>query len=79
MSLVGPRPHALKAKADGKLYADVVDGYFATPPGEAGRHRMGADQWLAGRDRHRGEDPKRVEHDLYYIDNWSVPSIFTSC
>ena len=33
LSLVGPRPHALKAKAEEKLYADVVDGYFA-------RHRV---------------------------------------
>ena len=33
LSLVGPRPHALKAKAADKLYADAVDGYFA-------RHRV---------------------------------------
>jgi lipopolysaccharide/colanic/teichoic acid biosynthesis glycosyltransferase len=26
LSLVGPRPHALKAKAEDKLYSDVVDG-----------------------------------------------------
>jgi lipopolysaccharide/colanic/teichoic acid biosynthesis glycosyltransferase len=29
LSLVGPRLHALKAKAEDKLYYDVVDGYFA--------------------------------------------------
>ncbi|MCB1508780.1 MAG: sugar transferase, partial [Hyphomicrobiaceae bacterium] len=29
LSLVGPRPHALSAKASGDLYQDVVDGYFA--------------------------------------------------
>ncbi len=29
LSLVGPRPHALQAKADNRLYHDVVDGYFA--------------------------------------------------
>ena len=33
LSLVGPGPHALKAKAEDKLYSDVVDGYFA-------RHRV---------------------------------------
>jgi lipopolysaccharide/colanic/teichoic acid biosynthesis glycosyltransferase len=33
LSLVGPRLHALKAKAEDKLYYDVVDGYFA-------RHRV---------------------------------------
>ncbi|MGI9405348.1 MAG: exopolysaccharide biosynthesis polyprenyl glycosylphosphotransferase, partial [Hyphomicrobiaceae bacterium] len=29
LSLVGPRPHALQAKAADELYYDVVDGYFA--------------------------------------------------
>ena len=33
LSLVGPRPHATKAKAADQLYNDVVDGYFA-------RHRV---------------------------------------
>ena len=33
LSLVGPRPHALQAKAVNRLYNDVVDGYFA-------RHRV---------------------------------------
>ena len=72
LSLVGPRPHALKAKAENKLYYDVVDGYFA-------RHRVkpGVTGWaqISG---WRGETDteekiqRRVEHDLYYIENWSV-------
>ncbi len=72
LSLVGPRPHALKAKAEDKLYSDVVDGYFA-------RHRVkpGVTGWaqISG---WRGETDteekihRRVEHDLYYIENWSV-------
>ena len=33
LSLVGPRPHALQAKAADRLYEQVVDGYFA-------RHRV---------------------------------------
>jgi lipopolysaccharide/colanic/teichoic acid biosynthesis glycosyltransferase len=57
LSLVGPRPHALKAKAEEKLYADVVRRLFRAPPGEAGRHRLGADQRLARRNGYRGEDP----------------------
>jgi Undecaprenyl-phosphate glucose phosphotransferase len=72
LSLVGPRPHALKAKAEDKLYSDVVDGYFA-------RHRVkpGVTGW-AQINGWRGETDteekihRRVEHDLYYIDNWSV-------
>jgi Undecaprenyl-phosphate glucose phosphotransferase len=72
LSLVGPRPHALKAKAEDRLYADVVDGYFA-------RHRVkpGVTGW-AQINGWRGETDteekiqRRVEHDLYYIENWSV-------
>ncbi len=29
LSLVGPRPHAIQAKAADRLYEQVVDGYFA--------------------------------------------------
>jgi len=72
LSLVGPRPHALQAKAADKLYQDAVDGYFA-------RHRVkpGLTGW-AQINGWRGETDteekirKRVEHDLYYIDHWSI-------
>jgi len=72
LSLVGPRPHAMKAKAEERLYSEVVDGYFA-------RHRVkpGVTGW-AQIHGWRGETDteekiqRRVEHDLYYIDNWSV-------
>ncbi len=33
LSLVGPRPHALQAQAEGQIYDQVVSGYFA-------RHRV---------------------------------------
>ncbi len=72
LSLVGPRPHALQAKAHNRLYGEVVDGYFA-------RHRVkpGITGW-AQINGWRGETDTeeklqhRVEHDLYYIENWSV-------
>jgi Undecaprenyl-phosphate glucose phosphotransferase len=72
LSLVGPRPHALQAKAADRLYEQVVDGYFA-------RHRVkpGITGW-AQVSGWRGETDTseklqhRVEHDLYYIENWSV-------
>jgi Undecaprenyl-phosphate glucose phosphotransferase len=72
MSLVGPRPHAVKANAQNRLYDQVVDGYFA-------RHRVkpGITGW-AQVNGWRGETDtpekiqRRVEHDLYYIENWSV-------
>jgi Undecaprenyl-phosphate glucose phosphotransferase len=72
LSLVGPRPHAVHAKAESRLYDEAVDGYFA-------RHRVkpGITGWaqISG---WRGETDtqekiqRRVEHDLYYIENWSV-------
>jgi len=71
MSLVGPRPHALHAKAAGKLYQDAVARYAA-------RHKVkpGITGW-AQVNGWRGETDteekllRRVEHDLYYIENWS--------
>ena len=72
MSMVGPRPHATAAKAGKKLYQDVVDGYYA-------RHRVkpGITGW-AQINGWRGETDteekilRRTEHDLYYIENWSI-------
>jgi exopolysaccharide biosynthesis polyprenyl glycosylphosphotransferase len=72
MSLVGPRPHALAAKADGIAYALAVDNYPI-------RHRMkpGITGW-AQVNGYRGETRtieqirRRVEYDLYYIQNWSL-------
>ncbi|HEX4409855.1 MAG TPA: undecaprenyl-phosphate glucose phosphotransferase [Xanthobacteraceae bacterium] len=71
LSLVGPRPHAVHAKADNHLYDDAVDGYFA-------RHRVkpGITGWAQingwrGETDSREKILRRVEHDLYYIENWS--------
>lgn len=72
MSVVGPRPHATAAKAGGLLYQDAVSNYDS-------RHRMkpGITGW-AQVNGWRGETEtveqivKRVEHDLHYVENWSV-------
>jgi len=72
LSLVGPRPHAVMASAADTLYDDVVEGYLA-------RHRVkpGVTGW-AQINGWRGETDttekleRRVEHDLYYIENWSL-------
>ena len=72
MSLVGPRPHAIQAKAAEHLYDEAVDGYFA-------RHRVkpGITGWAQingwrGETDSREKILRRVEHDLYYIENWSI-------
>ena len=72
MSLVGPRPHPVEARAAGELYEKVVSDY-------AGRHivKPGITGW-AQINGWRGETDteeklrKRVEHDFYYISNWSL-------
>ena len=72
LSIVGPRPHATQAKADNKLYYEAVEGYFA-------RHKVkpGITGW-AQINGWRGETDtvekimQRVQHDLYYIEKWSI-------
>ncbi len=69
MSLIGPRPHAL---VHDDHYDEMLEGY-------ANRHRVkpGMTGWAQVNgfrgptdtpDKMRG----RVDHDLYYIDNWSL-------
>jgi Undecaprenyl-phosphate glucose phosphotransferase len=72
MSVVGPRPHALAASAAGVSYARAIIDYPI-------RHRVkpGITGW-AQVNGWRGETTtieqirRRVEHDLYYIENWSL-------
>jgi Undecaprenyl-phosphate glucose phosphotransferase len=72
LSLVGPRPHALKAKAEDKLYYDVVDGYFARHRVKPGVTGWGQISGWRGETDTKEKIERRVEHDLYYIENWSV-------
>lgn len=72
LSLVGPRPHALHAKAENRLYDQVVDGYFArhkVKPGITGWAQVNG--WRGETDTSE-KIQRRVEFDLYYIENWSV-------
>lgn len=72
LSLVGPRPHAVQGKLQNRLFDETVDGYFA-------RHRVkpGITGWAQingwrGEIDNEEKIQKRVEFDLYYIENWSV-------
>jgi len=72
MSLVGPRPHALRTRTEGKALEDVVDCY-------ASRHRVksGITGWaqingLRGELNSIEKLRARVDHDLYYIQKWSI-------
>lgn len=72
MSLVGPRPHAPSTRAGGRLFSEVVQSYAA-------RHKVkpgitGWAQVCGWRGETDTEDKliRRFEHDLYYIENWSL-------
>ncbi|MCB4858158.1 undecaprenyl-phosphate glucose phosphotransferase [Sphingobium sp. PNB] len=72
MSLVGPRPHAPSTRAAGRLFSDVLTSYVA-------RHKVkpgltGWAQICGWRGETDTEDKliRRIEHDLYYIENWSI-------
>ena len=72
MSLIGPRPHALKAKAGGKLYQDVMDNYghrIRVKPGLTGWAQVNG--WR-GNTETEEQLRKRVEYDLHYIEHWSI-------
>ncbi len=69
MALVGPRPHAV---AHNRHFAQVIDDYL-------GRHRVkpGITGWaqvsgLRGETETEEQMRLRVQHDLHYIDNWSL-------
>ena len=69
MSLVGPRPHAI---AHDQRYEGRIARYARrhnVKPGITGWAQVcGLRGEIVGEDKMR----RRVEHDLYYIDNWSL-------
>jgi len=72
LSLVGPRPHAVNAHTADKRWEEVVDHYFArhkVKPGVTGWAQING--WRGEVDTSE-KIKNRVEHDLYYIENWSV-------
>jgi Undecaprenyl-phosphate glucose phosphotransferase len=72
LSLVGPRPHAIAAKAQDRLYNEIVQRYYArhkVKPGITGWAQISG--WRGETDTEEKIE-KRVECDLYYIENWSV-------
>jgi Undecaprenyl-phosphate glucose phosphotransferase len=72
MSVVGPRPHPIGMKTEEKLCHEIVGGY-------AQRHKMkpGITGWAQIHGWRGATDSgyhlrKRVEHDIYYVENWSL-------
>lgn len=69
MSIVGPRPHAL---AHNEYYKDLVESYMKrhkVKPGITGWAQVNG---LRGETDTLEKMQKRVEYDLWYINNWSL-------
>ena len=72
MSLVGPRPHAPRSKADGRIYAEVMSDYmlrYRVKPGMTGLAQVNG--WRGNTDTEE-KLRKRVEFDFQYIRNSSL-------
>lgn len=72
LSLVGPRPHAVRQKLESRLLEETVDGYFArhrVKPGMTGLAQIKG--WRGEVDTHE-KIQQRVAYDLAYIENWSI-------
>jgi exopolysaccharide biosynthesis polyprenyl glycosylphosphotransferase len=69
MSIVGPRPHAT---SQNEVFSELISSFFR-------RHNVKPGITVGAQvNGYRGETDtlekmqRRVEHDLYYIDNWSL-------
>ncbi len=72
MSLVGPRPHAPRAKANGRIYAELMPEYmlrYRVKPGMTGWAQVNG--WR-GNTETEEQLRKRVEFDFDYIGHWSM-------
>lgn len=72
MSLVGPRPHPMGLQAKGRKFEELVHRYARrhnVKPGITGWAQVSG--WRGEMDTLE-KIQKRVEHDLYYIDHWSI-------
>jgi Undecaprenyl-phosphate glucose phosphotransferase len=69
MSLVGPRPHALSHNHEFERRISLYARRHNVKPGITGWAQI---HGLRGETDTDEKMRKRVEHDLFYIDNWSV-------
>lgn len=72
MSIVGPRPHATKMMVGDKYYFDAVRGYAARHRVKPGITGLAQVRGLRGEINTIERAKRRVEYDMYYIENWSL-------
>ncbi len=72
MSLVGPRPHAMGTRAEGRLFEESVEDYmrrYRVKPGMTGWAQVHG--WRGETDS-VGKLAMRVRYDIEYTENWSL-------
>ncbi len=73
MSLVGPRPHAVKFEERYKEYVDEIRLRSLVKPGITGWaqiHGLRGD--VADPELNKLNIEKRIRHDIWYVENWSL-------
>ena len=69
MSIVGPRPHILKDDLD---YAKVFKQFLKRNKASPGLTGWAQVSGFRGKNPNSTNMKKRMEHDLWYMDNWSI-------
>ncbi len=69
MSVIGPRPHAL---VHNDRYRQVIAGYARRHKIKPGLSGLAQVQGCRGETKTVDDMRARVEHDLYYLRNWSL-------
>ena len=69
MSLVGPRPHAV---AHDELYGNAIAEYSLRHHVKPGLTGVAQVLGYRGETRTVGDMEKRVQHDIWYANNWSI-------
>ncbi len=69
MSIVGPRPHAV---AHNELYRKLIKGYMLRHKAKPGITGWAQVNGWRGETETLEKMKARIEHDLYYLNNWSI-------
>ncbi|HEY0896530.1 MAG TPA: undecaprenyl-phosphate glucose phosphotransferase [Sphingobacteriaceae bacterium] len=69
MSIVGPRPHMIRHTEE---YRAIIDQYMVRQHARPGITGWAQVNGFRGETRTQDDMKKRVEHDIWYLENWSL-------
>jgi len=69
MSVIGPRPHMLQHTTQ---YSALIRGYMVRHLAKPGLTGWAQVSGFRGETNKPGQMERRVEHDVFYIENWSI-------